>query len=248
MFGRSFFGFLRARHKMEEPMNEDNVQLNKNRLVDFIIEARAGQNKKLDEVFIDINIPSDVDLSTIPEEAFTLGCEWQLDNMLIEIGTGRFDEPGEPVNGCEVAKPAIGEDPARGDKEVHNNANEMKRIYPVSRMCFNDSEGYRTDILVGAPIDIPAFLLPLYNEHEFDDYLGPAYVETWYVFENKADADACLEKHWDGIIEPGDAPYYKLPEPNDEWNEVVQHKQSPPIDEMQAESDRGEANDMVNMG
>lgn len=226
-------------------MNEDNVQLNKKKLVDFIVKAWKEHDSKLGEECV--SLPNDIDISTIPEEAFILGCEWQLDKISDEIGAGRFDEPREAVNDYGTANPAAKEGVAQEAMEIHNKADETKRIYPVSKVCFHDSEEYRTNISVDAPIDIPAFMLPLYQRYEFNDYCGPTYVDTWYVFETEAEAEACCEQHGDQIAEPGDKPCYKLPELDDEWHEIVPYEQFPPLDEVQDESDIGEANDMINM-
>jgi hypothetical protein len=103
--------------------------------------------------------------------------------------------------------------------------NKSKMIYPVTKMHFNDSEGYRTIVSADEPIELPDFLLPLHRAYEFQDYLGPTYVETWYVFETRAEAEACTAPHYDAICEPGDKPYFKMPELTDEWNEIVPYKQ-----------------------
>jgi hypothetical protein len=81
-------------------MSRNGTLLNKNDLLDFVTEIRDRQSSALDEEYI--AIPDDVNLSVVPEEAFTLGCEWQLDRILSDIVTGRFDVPVKYINEHEV--------------------------------------------------------------------------------------------------------------------------------------------------
>jgi hypothetical protein len=156
------------------------------------------------------------------------------------------------VNGLEAFAEAEGarhrgdmaddsHEPRSFDKtaESRNKANETKRIYPVRKMCFNDSERYKTLISVGEPIDMPAFLLPLHESYEFPDYCGMTYVENWYVFETEEEACACTEKQWDAIAEPGDEPYYNFPELTSEWKEATRYESFDSLEEGQCAENGG---------